>query len=397
MPMILGINIAEMIVALILIIGAFALLMLFGTLISWSERKQSALMQDRIGANRCYIPLPGGRKLILGGLINNLADAAKMVFKENYQPKATDKLLYNLAPYIAVTTALVAIAVVPMAGILKPAEFFQAWYLKWIPLIPEYFTKYFADFSFPVQIADLNFGLLYVFAVGGMGIFAAMLAGWSSNNKFSTLGALRAGAQMISYEIAMSISLLGLIFIYQTLDLRAIVEWQEGLWLGFIPQWGVLLQPFAFILFFITVLAEAKRLPFDFPEAESELISGYFTEYSAFKMLLFMLSEFIEVAFLSTLITTLFFGGYSVPFLMADGFHFPWGSIWQLSHATVIILQLISFTAKVFFFCWLLQLIRWTVPRIRYDQLMNLSWKKLLPLSIANFVMTVIIVAVGGF
>lgn len=396
MPTILGIDIAFLLSAIFLVICAFVLLLLMGFLLSWSERKQSALMQDRIGANRCYIPLPWGKKLILLGLIHNLADASKMIFKENFKPDVHDMLFYRLAPFIALITALIGISVVPMAGIFKPAEFFQAWYLSWIPVLPGFFAK-FPELSFRVQVANLNAGILFVFAVGGMGIFSAMMAGWSSNNKFSLFGALRAGAQMISYEIAMGLSLLGLIFLYQDVDLWNIVQSQEELLFGFIPKWGVVIQPFAFILFFVTALAEIKRIPFDFPEAESELVAGFFTEYSGFKVLVFMLAEYIEIAFVASIISTLFFGGYSVPFLLADGFHFPWGNVWELTHATVIILQVISFTAKLFFFCWLLQLIRWTLPRIRYDQLMALGWKKLLPLSIANFIITVIIVAIGGF
>jgi len=397
MPTILGISIANLVIALFLIICAFVMMLLLGTLLSWAERKQSALMQDRIGANRCYIPLPRGKKLILLGLIHNMADATKMLFKEDFKPRATDHLLYNLAPYVAIIAASVAVVVVRMAGIMKPAEFFQAWYLSWIPIIPEFFNEHLPDLSFHVQVANLNIGILFVFAVGGLGIFAAMMAGWSSNNKFSLMGAIRAGAQMISYEIAMGVSLLGLVFIYESVDLWNIVQEQEELWFGIIPKWGILLQPFGFILFFITAIAETKRVPFDFPEAESELVSGYFTEYSSFKMLLFLLAEFMEIAFVATFITTLFFGGYSIPYLMADGFHLPWGSVWELSHATVVILQVISFSATVIFFCWLQQLIRWTVPRIRYDQLMKISWERLLPLAIANFVITVIIVAVGGF
>ncbi|MCI0515939.1 NADH-quinone oxidoreductase subunit H [candidate division KSB1 bacterium] len=397
MPTIFGINIARLLVAIFLVICALTLMLTLGLLLSWAERKQSALMQDRIGANRCYIPLPGGKKLILWGLIHNLADATKMLFKEDFKPKATDKLLYNLAPYLAVICSFTLVAVVPMGGEVKLGQFFNAWYLRWIPALPEYFATHFSDFSFRVQVAPLNIGLLYFLAIGGLGIFAAIIAGWSSNNKFSLFGALRAGAQMISYEVAMGISLLGLVFVYQNVDLWEIVQAQGNLWWGVIPQWGIFVQPFGFLLFFITAIAESKRVPFDLPEAESELVSGYFTEYSAFKMLLFMLSEFVEIAFVATIVTTLFFGGYQIPYLLADGFHFPWGSIWSLSNATVVLLQVGAFTAKVIFFCWFLMLVRWSLPRFRYDQLMQLSWKKILPLAIANFVITVAIVAIGGF
>lgn len=397
MPTILGINVAYLFYAIVMVVVGLVLMLLYGFLLSWSERKQSALMQDRIGANRCYIPLPGGKKLILWGFIHNLADATKMVFKENFKPDSNDKLLYFLAPFVAIITAMIGFAVVPLAGMFKPAEFFQAWYLKWIPALPEFFANNFQGVAWRVQAAPLNVGLLYVFGIGGLGIFTAMMAGWASNNKFSLFGALRAGAQMISYEITLGVALLGLIFLYGDVDLFTVVQRQEELWFGVIPKWGVFIQPFAFIIYFLAALAEAKRIPFDFPEAESELVSGYFTEYSGFKVLAFMLAEFIEVAFVSSIMVTLFFGGYSVPWLFANGFHWPWGGVWELSHATVILLQMVSFIVKLTFACWLLQTIRWTLPRIRYDQLMGLSWKRLLPFAIANFIVTVIIVAIGGF
>lgn len=389
----LGINVVDFWTDLFLVVCIFLFMFIMGAVMSWSERKQSAQIQDRIGANRAAIPLPGGRKLALWGFVNNIADALKCLIKENFKPKAYDFLMYNLAIFMAFVPVGVSIAVIPFAGEVRLAEFFNVWYLKWIPWLPEYFSTHLPDYTFRVQIANLNVGLLFIFAMGSMGIYGAIVAGWASNNKFSMLGALRAGAQMISYEISMGLSLLGLIFIYQEVDIWNIVQTQEQLAWGFLPKWGIFLQPVAFFLFMAAAAAENKRMPFDLPEAESEIIAGYFTEYSAFKMLMFMFAEFIEIAFVAVILTTLFFGGYSVPWLMADGFHWPWGAIWELSHATVVILQLLSFVLKVCFFCWLLQSIRWSLPRFRYDQLMKLGWKGLLPLSLVNLIITVIVVA----
>ncbi|HDP99954.1 MAG TPA: NADH-quinone oxidoreductase subunit H [bacterium] len=394
---ILGINIVYFWTYFFVAGAIFIFMFMMGAVMSWSERKQSAQLQDRIGANRAAIPLPFGKKLALWGFINNLADAIKCLIKEDFRPQAYDKLMYNLAIFFAFIPAVLAVAVVPFAGVVKPAEFFQAWYLKWIPWLPEYFAANLPDFSFRVQVANLNVGLLFIFAIGGLNVFGSILAGWSSNNKFSMMGGLRAASQMISYEISMGMSLLGIIFIYQHIDLWGLVQAQSDLAWGWLPKWGIFLQPLAFFLFIAAAVAENKRMPFDLPEAESEIISGYFLEYSGFKMLLFMFAEFIEIVFVAIMLTTLFFGGFSVPWLMADGFHFPWGSYVPLSHASVVILQIISFQLKVFFFCWLLQQLRWSLPRFRYDQVMDLGWKILLPLSIVNLIITIIIVALGGF
>lgn len=375
----------------------FVFMFMMGAVMSWSERKQSAQLQDRLGANRASIPLPFGKKLALLGFINNMADAIKCLIKEDFKPQTYDKLIYNLAIFFAFIPAVLSVAVVPFAGVVKPAVMFQAWYLKWIPWLPEYFANNLPDFSFRVQVANLNVGLLFIFAVGGINVFGAILAGWSSNNKFSMMGGLRAASQMISYEVSMGLALLGIIFVYQNVDLWNLVESQNELVWGWLPKWGIFLQPLAFFLFLAAAVAENKRMPFDLPEAESEIVSGYFTEYSGFKMLLFMFAEFIEIVFVAVMLTTLFFGGYTIPYLLADGFHFPWGGGLALSHATIVILQLTSFHLKVFFFCWLLQQARWSLPRFRYDQLMNLGWKILLPLAILNLLITVIIVALGGF
>lgn len=393
----LGINTVTFFTTLILATGIFLFMFMMGAVMSWSERKQSAQLQDRIGANRASIPLPRGKKFAMWGFINNLADAIKCLIKEDFKPPVYDKLLYNLAIFFAFIPAVLTVAVVPFAGIVKPAELFQSWYLRWIPGLPEYFANNLPDYSFPMQVANLNVGLLFVFAIGSISVFGAIMSGWSSNNKFSMMGALRACAQMISYEVAMGMAIVGIIFIYQHVDLWSIVESQNQLAWGWLPKWGIFLQPIAFFLFLAAAAAENKRVPFDLPEAESEIISGYFLEYSGFKMLMFMFAEFIEIAFVAIMITTLFFGGYSLPYLMADGFHWPWGAVTALSHGNVVLIQLLTFGGKVLFFCWLLQQIRWSLPRFRYDQVMSLGWKYLLPLSIVNLIVTIIIVALGGF
>jgi len=243
-----------------------------------------------------------------------------------------------------------------------------------------------------MQIARLDAGLLIVFAFGGLTIIGAMLAGWSSNNKFSLLGALRAGSQMISYELVMGLTVLGLILIYGSVDLGSIARQQSGTTLGFLPAWGIVYQPFAAILFLAAAIAENKRIPFDLPEAESELISGYFTEYSAMKMGLFMFAEFIEIAIIGALFTTLFLGGYNLPFMGDSGFVFPGGHAVAMSHGAVVITQMLVFLAKVFLMCSFQILVRWSLPRFRYDQLLKFAWKFMFPLGLINLAVTAVAV-----
>jgi NADH-quinone oxidoreductase subunit H len=219
-----------------------------------------------------------------------------------------------------------------------------------------------------------------------------MLAGWSSNNKFSMLGAIRSASQMISYELVMGLTVIGLILIYGSVDLTAIVEKQSGVLLGFLPAWGIFLQPFAAVLFMTAAQAENRRIPFDLPEAESELIAGYFTEYSAMKMGLFMFAEFIEIAIIAALFTTLFLGGYNLPYMSDAGFTLPGGHFIAMSHGAVVLTQVLVFLGKVFVLCSFQILVRWSLPRFRYDQLLRFAWKFMLPLALANLVVTVVAV-----
>jgi NADH-quinone oxidoreductase subunit H len=282
-----------------------------------------------------------------------------------------------VAPWVVFTPVLLVFAVIPFGGMLDPGRLFPS------------LAEWFGGRTYPMQIARLDAGLLIVFAFGGMTIIGAMLAGWSSSNKFALLGALRAGSQMISYELVMGLTVLGLILIYGTVDLFDIVSQQSGR-IGGLPAWGIVYQPFAATLFLAAAIAENKRIPFDLPEAESELISGYFTEYSAMKMGLFMFAEFIEIAIIAALFTTLFLGGPNLPYMSDAGFAFPGGYEIRMSHGAVVATQVVVFLGKVALLCSFQILIRWSLPRFRYDQVLRFAWKFMLPLALVNLVVTVV-------
>ena len=376
--------IQDLVVYLVFIVYAIAVLMTFGTLLTWVERKQSAVMQDRIGANRAYLRLPFTQiKLIWLGLFHGMADGLKLLTKEDWRPKTYDWYAYAVAPWVCFVPVLLVFAVVPFGGLLVPAKLFPS------------LAGFFGDRSYPMQIARLDAGILIVFAFGGMTIIGAMLAGWSSYNKYSMLGALRAGSQMISYELIMGLTVLGLILIYGTVDLFEIVAQQSGILLGFLPAWGVFHQPFAATLFMAAAIAENKRIPFDLPEAESELISGFYTEYSAMKMGLFMFAEFIEIAVIGALFTVLFLGGCNLPYMSDAGFAFPGGYTLPMSHGAVVLTQIVVFLAKVMMICSFQILIRWSLPRFRYDQVLKFAWKFMFPLALANLVVTAVLAWAG--
>jgi len=369
---------------------ALAMLLTFGTVLTWVERKQAAVMADRIGANRAYVRIPFTQiRLIWIGLFHGLADGLKMMLKEDFKPASYDGFAYAIAPWVVFAPVLLVFGVIPFGGALVPAELFAWW-----PAV----AAWFGERQYQLQIARLDAGLLIVFAFGGLTVIGAMLAGWSSSNKFSMLGALRAGSQMISYELVMGLTVLGLVLIYGTVDLTDIVQQQSGVLLGFLPAWGIFLQPFAAVLFITAAMAENRRIPFDLPEAESELIAGYFTEYSAMKMGLFMFAEFIEIAVIAAIFTTLFLGGYNLPFMHDGGFTLPGGVEIAMSHGWVVITQMVVFLAKVLFMSSFQILVRWTLPRFRYDQLLRFAWKFLFPICLANLVVTAVAVwALGGF
>ena len=368
-------------VSLVFIVYALGMLITFGTILTWVERKQAAVMSDRLGANRAYIRIPYTQiKLVWMGLFHGIADGIKMLMKENFTPRTHDWLAYTVAPWVVFTPVLLVFAVVPFGGMVDPGRLFPA------------LADWFGGRTYPMQIARLDAGLLVVFAFSGLTIIGTMLAGWSSDNKFSLLGGLRAGSQMISYELVMGLTVLGLILVYGTIDLGAMVRQQSGTVLGFLPAWGLVYQPFAAVLFMTAAIAENKRIPFDLPEAESELIAGYYTEYTSMKMGLFMFAEFIEIAIIGALFTTLFLGGYNLPYMNDAGFTLPGGYQLAMSHGAVVITQLVVFLVKVMVVCSFQILVRWTLPRFRYDQVLRFAWKFMLPLALANLCLTAVLV-----
>ncbi len=357
-------------------LGRVGFVMLFvlnmGGLLTWVERKQSAVMQDRIGANRASIF--GWR---LWGLFHPLADAIKMLTKEDFVPARADRALFNLAPLVSMVFALVAFAAIPFGPVLRAG-----------------------GREIPLQAVTLNPGILYVFAMLSLGVYGVMMAGWASANNYALLGGQRAAALMISAEVAIGASIMGVAMVYGSLDMMEIVRGQ-GLPLlpqhlgNWIPKWGIVTQPLAFVLFLTAGIAATKRIPFDFAEGESEII-GYFIEYSGMKFGMFMMADFVETVVIAGMTTALFLGGWQAPYLLGDGFHFPWGATVPLSHLTVVTLQVVTFCLKVAVMCWFLMLIRWTLPRFRYDQAMRLGWLGLFPLSILNMAVTALVLLWRG-
>ncbi len=341
-----------------------AAIMFFGVLNlaglhTWLERKQSAITQDRIGANRASI---GGLRLL--GLFHPLADAIKMFTKEDVIPGGADKVLHTLAPFFSVFFALAAFAAIPFGDRLV-----------------------LGGRTIELQVAKIDVGLLYIFAMLSLGVYGVILGGFASRNNYALLGGLRATAQMISYEIALGIAVLGVVMVYGTMDLQELVRAQGKIAGGWIPLWGIVVQPIAFFVFLTAALAETKRIPFDLPEGESEII-GYFVEYSGMKFGMFFLTDFLETILVACVATTLFFGGWQIPYLLPDGFHFPWGATLAVPQWAYVVLGVSSFSFKVLAFCWLFMQLRWTLPRFRYDQLMRLGWLGLFPVSVANIVAT---------
>ena len=351
--------------------GRVAFVMLFvlnmGGLLTWVERKQSAIMQDRIGANRASI-----LGLRLFGLFHPLADAIKMLTKEDFRPARADRVLFGLAPFVSVFFALTAFASIPFGDTLRVG-----------------------GREIPLQAVTLNVGVLYVFAMLSLGVYGVMMAGWSSGNNFALLGGQRAAALMITAEVAIGASIMGVIMVYGSLNMMDIVRGQGALLWGWLPAWGIVTQPLAFVLFLTAGIAATKRIPFDMPEGESEII-GYFVEYSGMKFGMFAMADFLETVVIAGMTTALFLGGWQVPYLQASGFVFPWGQELPLPHLVVTGLQVGAFLTKVVAMIWFLMLIRWTLPRFRYDQAMRLGWLGLFPLSILNIVVTGLVILLLG-
>jgi NADH-quinone oxidoreductase subunit H len=317
----------------------FVMLLNSAAVMVYVERKVAALLQQRLG------PYLVGPK----GLLQPLADIVKLLFKEELRPAAADRLLFALAPIISAATAFAAFAVVPFGA--------ETTLFGWL------------DQPLRLQVADVNVAILVVFAVASMGVYGIVLAGWSSNSKYSLLGGLRSSAQMISYELSYGLALASVLIIGNSLSLTEIVGRQSGYWFGVIPRWFIFLQPFGFVIYMIAGVAETNRAPFDFPEAEQELVAGYHTEYSSMSFAMFFLAEYVNMVTVSAVATNLFLGGWHGPFLPAS-----LGWIWFL----------LKVGAILFFYVWM----RWTLPRYRYDQLMRFGWKVLLPFAVLNLLVT---------
>jgi NADH-quinone oxidoreductase subunit H len=358
--------------------------------ITWIERKQSAVMQDRIGANRADIA-----GITVLGLLHPLADVIKLLSKEDVVPMGANRIMHLVAPLVAAAPAVIAYAVIPFGGVY-----------------------HFGGRELSLVAANPDWGLLYIFAIGSIATYGTVMAGWSSNNNWSLLGGLRASAQMISYEVTMGLSVVGIFMVFQTLKLQDMCVAQDttfrvlgflqhlfGIpvpaWLDWIrlPAWGVFYQPLGFIMFLTTIMAENKRPPFDLPEGESELIAGYFLEYSGMRFGLFFMSEFIEVVVIAGLITALFLGGWSIPYLSTETIVGTIAPVFNegFANGLCILLHFATFMLKVVVMIWVQMLLRWTLPRFRYDQVMDLCWKIILPLSIVNiFVTGFVILLVKG-
>jgi len=349
----MAINLAYGIEKLLLIGGIITVSLIVAMYTTYAERKVAAWMQDRRGPNRAG-PF---------GLLQPAADGLKLFFKEEIIPLTSNKSLFVLGPALAMLTAMLTSAVIPWGSQIE-----------------------IAGRTVSLQVADVNIGILYVFGVVSLGVYGIMIGGWSSNNKFSLLAAVRGASQIISYELAMGLSLISLLMMTGSLSLKTIVEQQmQGGWGGFLG-WNILYQPLAFLIFLICVFAECNRTPFDLPEAENELNFGYHQEYSSMKLGLYLFSEYVNMFISSAVVSTLFFGGYDIPFVNESELASSIGV------NLVALLGFLTFFAKIAFFLFLFIWVRWTIPRFRYDQLMDLGWKKLIPLALANLLITAVVI-----
>ncbi|WP_419699960.1 NADH-quinone oxidoreductase subunit NuoH [Mucilaginibacter sp. NFX135] len=332
---------ADLIFRIVLIVVIFAISLVVAMYSTYAERKVAAFFQDRIGPNRAGP----------WGILQPLADGGKMFLKEEIIPTNATGFLFIVGPSLAILTACIGSAVIPWGQAIT-----------------------IGGRTFDLQVTDINVGILYIFGVVSLGVYGVMIGGWASNNKYSLLGAIRAASQNISYEISMGLSIIALLMLTGTLSLKEIAIQQHGF------AWNVWRQPFGFILFLVCAFAETNRTPFDLPECETELVGGYHTEYSSMKLGFYLFAEYINMFISSAVMATLYWGGYNYP-----------GMDWVLAHTGPTIGPLIGmgiFFIKIFMFIFFFMWVRWTIPRFRYDQLMDLGWKILIPLAIANIVLT---------
>jgi NADH-quinone oxidoreductase subunit H len=361
----IAINGIKLVVLFLLIVQSVPILV-------WLERRGSAFIQNRFGPNRIG-PM---------GLLQLLADAVKFLFKEEFVPAKAIKFLYYSAPIIALVPATLAFAAIPLG---HP--------LQW------------NEYVFKVQGYEMNIGIVFILAVSSLAAYAILLAGWGSGNKYALMGALRASAQVISYELALGLSIVGVILMYGTFNLTEIVQAQQGALsytilgnsfsIPFLPNWGIFYQPLGAILFFASAFAESNRLPFDLAEGEAELVAGFHVEYGGFKMLLFFIGEYGHMIVSSALMATFFFGGYNIPFVTISDLQ-QWASTVapsaNLASLLVSVTTFATFSVKLAIFLWIFIQVRWTLPRFRYDQLMDLGWKTMLPWALGNTIITAVFV-----
>ena len=332
----------------IFIVVIFAITMLMAMYSTLAERKIAAWLQDRIGPNRA------GK----GGILQPLADGLKLFAKEEFMPDTPNKFLFILGPAISMTMALMTSAVLPWGDKLE-----------------------IAGHTVILQATDIDVAMLYVFAVLSVGVYGIMIGGWASNNKYSLMAALRASSQLISYEVAMGLSIVALIMMSGTMSLREIAAQQDGM------NWNVFYQPLGFIIFLVCSFAETNRTPFDLAECEAELIGGHHTEYSSMKMGFYLFGEYASMFISSAILAILYFGAYNYPGMICIAEN------WGVNAANIlgIVVLFIKICFFIFFYMW----VRWTIPRFRYDQLMNLGWKMLIPLAIANIVLTGVFIIIA--
>ena len=377
----MGLDTFEFSINLFKMLAIFLIMFQMVPILVWIERRGSAFIQNRVGPNRVG-PF---------GLLQLLADAVKFLFKENFVPTQGRKFIFYLAPILAPLSAALAFGALPISLPVRVESF-------------ELFERTWGPYDFLAQSYHFDLGLIFVLGVSSLGVYSLLMAGWASGNKFSLLGAMRASAQFISYELSLSLSLVGMLLIYQTFNFSEMIELQRGpmefVFLGqevqflFLPNWGIFYQPFGALLFFVATFAESNRLPFDLPEAEGEIVAGYHIEYGGMKMLLFYIGEYMHMMVASALMVIFYFGGFDIPFLSNEevfSFFEVRNFSPTLSSLFTSITFALSFFVKFAFFMWCFIWVRWTLPRFRYDQLMDIGWKTMLPWALGNTMLTAFI------
>lgn len=382
----MGSDTFEIVINIIKMLIIFLMMVQLVPILVWVERRGSAFIQNRYGPNRVG-PL---------GLMQLLADAVKFLFKEEFVPPKSRALLYYAAPVLALVPGALAFGAIPLSHPMEIVPF-------------EMFGETWGPYTFHFQSFHMGIGVVFVLAVSSLGAYALLLAGWGSSNKYSLFGALRACAQMISYELAMGLSLVGILMLFQSFNFSDMIAAQRGpltfgflgapVTIPFLPNWGIFYQPLGFLLFATATFAETNRLPFDLPEAEAELVAGYHTEYGGLKMLMFYIGEYGHMMVASALIVTFYFGGYELPFDWSVALSESVRGAFESPNMGMVMSALtmhLVFMTKVLFFLWVFIWVRWTLPRFRYDQLMDLGWKTMLPWAIFNVLLTAFFVLLGG-